>query len=142
MQSPQAAAFGFPNPFLGLAGFSVIVTVGMALFAGASFKRWFWLGLEAGTLLGVAFIHWLFYQSVFVINALCPYCMVVWAVTIALFLYITLYNFQEGYISLPASLKRVVGVIRRFHASVLLLWYLAILGAIVVRFWYFWKTLL
>ena len=46
--------------------------------------RWYWAGLATGTLLGVAFVHWLIFQSLYRIGALCPYCMVVWAVTIPL----------------------------------------------------------
>ncbi|PRC62285.1 hypothetical protein C6A85_03910, partial [Mycobacterium sp. ITM-2017-0098] len=30
------------------------------------------------------FVHWLIFQSLYRIGALCPYCMVVWAVTIPL----------------------------------------------------------
>src|SRR5690348_4561350 len=64
MQSKQAHAFGIPNPFIGMVGFSVIVTIGVAMLAGAAkFKRWFWLGLEFGTIFGVAFVHWLFFES-------------------------------------------------------------------------------
>ena len=40
----------------------------------------------------MVFVHWLIYQSVFVIGALCPYCMVVWAVTIPTFFYVTVHN--------------------------------------------------
>jgi uncharacterized membrane protein len=48
------------------------------LLAGASFKRWFWRGLEIGTIFGLGFVHWLIFQALYRINALCPYCMVVW----------------------------------------------------------------
>ncbi|MGH3805000.1 MAG: vitamin K epoxide reductase family protein [Pseudonocardiaceae bacterium] len=55
MQSEQAAAFGFPNPMLGLACYAVVLCVGMAVLAGARPRGWFWLGLNAGTLFGVGF---------------------------------------------------------------------------------------
>src|SRR5882724_3813824 len=55
MQSKQAHIFGFPNPFIGLMAFPVLITMGMAALAGAKFKRWFWLGLETGTVLGLLF---------------------------------------------------------------------------------------
>jgi uncharacterized membrane protein len=48
--SHQAHAFGFPNYFIGIAGYAVLATVGLALLAGAQFKRWFWLGIEGGLL--------------------------------------------------------------------------------------------
>jgi len=45
IMSPEASAFNFPNPFIGLAGYAVVITIGMAIFAGAKFKPWFWRGL-------------------------------------------------------------------------------------------------
>ena len=34
MRTPQAEAFGFPNPFIGLVGFSIVVTIGAAILPG------------------------------------------------------------------------------------------------------------
>ena len=43
--------------------------------------RWVWLGLNLGALFGFGFAIWLITQSLYVIGALCPWCMVVWAAT-------------------------------------------------------------
>lgn len=138
MESKQASAFGFPNPFIGMVGFSVVLTVGMAILAGAvKLKRWFWLGLQLGTLFGVLFIHWLFFQSVYRIGALCPYCMAVWAMTITLFWYVTLYNIQSGVIKLRGRLQKFGFFLRRHHVDILVLWFLVILGLILKHFWYY-----
>jgi uncharacterized membrane protein len=138
MESAQASAFGFPNPFLGIVGFSVVLTIGMALLAGAGkLKRWFWLGLQLGTIFGVLFVHWLFFQSVYYIGALCPYCMAVWAVTITLFWYVTLYNIQTGVIKLRGGLEKVGFFLRRHHMDILFLWFFIILGLILKHFWYY-----
>lgn len=142
MKTWQAELLGFPNAFMGIAGFAIVVTVGMALLAGASFKRWFWIGLELGTILGVAFVHWLFYQSVFVIGALCPFCMIIWAVTIPIFLYTTIYNIREGYIKVLPMLQGLSNLVQRYHLSFLYLWYAAIIATIIIHFWSFWSTLL
>lgn len=142
MKTPQAEAFGFTNSLMGIGGFAIVATIGMALLAGARFKRWFWLGLGAGALFGVVFIHWLFSQSVYVIGALCPYCMVVWAVTIPIFWYTTLYNLREGHIKLPHALHGVVSVLQKYHVTVLYLWYLAIIIAILIQFWSYWSSLI
>src|SRR5882757_3410775 len=40
MKSWQGSAFGFPNPWIGLVAFGVLITIGMSLLAGAKFKRW------------------------------------------------------------------------------------------------------
>src|SRR5579862_8425013 len=59
MASKQGSVFGFPNPWIGLAGFSVLITIGVAILSGAKFKRWFWLGLYTGISLGLIFAYWL-----------------------------------------------------------------------------------
>ncbi|MSR68591.1 vitamin K epoxide reductase family protein, partial [Candidatus Saccharibacteria bacterium] len=141
IMSKQAEAFGFANPLIGLIGFSVIITIGMGILAGAKYKRWFWLGLETGAILGVLFCHWLLYQSVFVIQALCPFCMVVWAVTIALLVYVTRFNLQEGNIKPPKALKWLSDLIAHYTWMVVASWYLIIALLILNHFWYYWKTL-
>lgn len=138
----QASAFGFPNPFLGLVGFAVVATIGAAMLAGATFKRWFWLGLQAGTTFGIGFITWLQFQSIITIGALCPFCMTVWVVTIPIFFYTTLYNLREGHLKTPLKLKGVVNFLQGHHGEVLIVWYLIIIGVIIKEFWYYWSTLL
>ena len=142
MSTDQAEAFGFPNPIIGVAGFAIIATVGMALLAGASFRRWFFWGLQAGVTFGVVFIHWLIFQSLYRIDALCPYCMVVWIVTIPLFWYTTLHNLQHRR---PGHAERhgvIQGALTAYHGVVLTVWYLAITALIAQRFWSYWATLL
>ena len=140
--SKQAEAFGFANPIIGLVSFAVIITIGMGMLAGAKYKRWFWLGLQSGTIFGALFITWLFYEAVYQIKALCPYCIVVWAMVIPLFVYVTRYNIQEGNIKLSKPLQ---GVSKWFCENawfIVALWYLVIFTAILMQFWYYWKTLI
>jgi uncharacterized membrane protein len=126
MTKPQAEAFGFPNPLLGIAGFAVVATVGAALLAGATFRRWFWLGLQVGVTFGAGFVHWLIFQSIYRIGALCPYCMVVWAVTIPIFWYVTLHNLRRRF---------------TYHGVALTLWFVLVLTLITEHFWSYWRTL-
>lgn len=142
INTPQASAFGFPNPLIGIAGFAIVLTVGMALLAGAAFKRWFWIGLQLGTLFGAAFVTWLQYQSIYSIGALCPYCMVVWVVTIAFFVYTLVYNIRERHMVLPARLGAIGRFISKYHVEILVSWYLLIVLAILEHFWYYWSTVI
>lgn len=142
IQSKQAEAFGFANPIIGLISFAVIITIGMGMLAGAKYKRWFWLGLEAGTIFGIAFVHWLFYQAVFNIQALCPFCMVVWAVSIVLFVYVTFYNLSNKYIGVPAKLTGLVELGDKYKWAIAVFWVLLIAGVILNQFWFYWKTLI
>ncbi|GAA2749695.1 vitamin K epoxide reductase family protein [Kitasatospora cinereorecta] len=138
MQTPQAEAFGFPNSLIGLAAFGAITAIGAGALAGAAYRRWFWLGLQAGSLLGVGFVVWLINQALYQIGALCPYCMVVWAVVFPLFWYTTLHNLRTGVLPTPHWLARTRGL----HWTAPALWYLVIALLILNRFWYYWRTLL
>jgi len=139
MKSAQGSVFGFPNPWIGLVAFPVLLTIGMGIMAGARFKRWFWIGLQLGTVFGIAFVHWLFFQSVYRIQALCPYCMAVWIVTITTFWYTLLYNLEQRHIRLPAGARwqQAAAFVRKHHLDILLVWFLIIAFFILKHFWYF-----
>jgi uncharacterized membrane protein len=109
MQTWQSSLFGFPNMFIGIVAFAITITVGMSLLAGASFARWYWLGLQAGVTLGFAFVVWLWSQALYVIHILCPFCMVVWAAMIPLFVWVTIRNISAGVIPVPANAARILG---------------------------------
>jgi uncharacterized membrane protein len=141
MSSPQAEAFGFPNPLIGLVTFPVLATLGVALLVGAVLPRWMWAGLQIGTLLGAVFVHWLIAQSLYVIGALCPYCIAVWAATITAFWYVTLHNLQEARAVLPVPAANGVTRITAVHGLGLTLWLLGIATLAVLRFWDYWAGL-
>ncbi|EUA76253.1 vitamin K epoxide reductase family protein [Mycobacterium xenopi 4042] len=84
MATPQASLLGFPNPLIGIAAFTVVVVTGVLAVTKVPLPQWYWIALAAATLAGAGFVHWLIFQSLYRIGALCPYCMVVWAVTIPL----------------------------------------------------------
>ena len=138
MATPQASVFGFSNSLLGVAGFAALSTIGVVLLTGAKLPRWFWLGLQTGTTLAVAFIFWLFFQSLYHISALCPYCMVVWAMTLPIFWYTTVYNLRVGHLRLGS----VGSFLERYHVWVLVLLYAIIILGILSHFWAYWQRYL
>jgi uncharacterized membrane protein len=140
--STQSHAFGFPNYFLGIAGYAAIATIGAVLLAGAKLKRWFWLMLEIGLVFAMSFITWLQFQTLYRIGALCIFCMIVWSVTGPLFWYTTLYNLRVENIKTPRRLNKAVAFMQRHHGDILLVWFLIIIGLILNRFWYYWSTLI
>lgn len=137
MASKQGSAFGFPNPWIGLAAFAVLVTVGVAILAGAKFKRWFWLGLQGGITVGLLFAYWLLYESVYRIKALCPYCLTVDVVVITTFWYVGLYLLDTQLLKLPPRWQSAAGVIRRHHLDILVLWFVVLILVILKHFWYY-----
>ncbi|MCA9331509.1 vitamin K epoxide reductase family protein [Candidatus Saccharibacteria bacterium] len=134
----QASAFGFPNPLIGIFGFGAVIVVGVSLLAGMDIKKvWYWRTFWAGTVFGAGFIHWLAFQSIYRIGALCPYCMVVWSVTVPIFWYTTLWLLRAGYLKLPSGYGKIQDFMQRNHFGLLLAWYLIVFFAIMNRFWYF-----
>ena len=136
MVTPQAAVFGFQNSLIGIVSFTVVLVTGVLAVARVQLPRWYWAGLAVGTLLGTVFVHWLIYQSVFTIGALCLYCMVVWSMTIPLLVVVTTIAVQP---------QRGNAVLRGLHTwrwSIVALWFTAVILLCLVRFWSYWSTLL
>lgn len=141
MKTHQASVFGFPNSLLGIIGFTLVTTLGVLLVGRVRLPQWVWWGLQVGVVLGVVFIHWLSFQSLYRIGALCPYCMVVWTVTLPIAWYVTMRNLQawcerrdDGG---PAFARIVLGA----HGVLLAAWYVVFLVQIFARFSDYWLSL-
>ncbi len=137
MLTKQASLFGFPNPLLGIAAFSVVIVTGVLAVAGVRLPRWYWAGLAGGTLLGTVFVHWLIYQSLYEIGALCPYCMVVWVVTVALLIVVASIALRP-----LAADNKVVNTLYQWRWPLYAVWITAIALLILDRFWSYWSTLI
>lgn len=142
MKSPAAEVFGIPNTLFGIIGYTATIVTGVAILAGATMKRWFWLAFNIGQVGAVLFIHWLFYESVFNLGTICLFCMLSWFSTIPIFWYATVYNFKNRFIRLPARWQLISKYIQQNHREILLVWYVAIICIIMYQFWYYWQTLL
>ena len=65
----------YPNAFFGIAAESVFVTIAVIGLARVKVPRWFATCTWLGGLAALAYSYWLTSQSLFVIQALCPWCM-------------------------------------------------------------------
>ncbi len=103
---PTAALFGFPNSFLGLMAEPVVITVAIAGLSGIVFPRRFMFWAQIGYTLGFIFALFLLYTSMFVIGALCPWCLLVTASTTFVWFSITRYNIRENNLYLPKKAQK------------------------------------
>ncbi len=142
MKTDQSNLLGVPNTIFGLVGYSTLLTFGALLAFGTKMKRQVWVIAQFAATTGVLFMHYLFYQGVFRINAICPWCFAVWMITIPVFWYITMYNLSERNLRLPPKLEPISLFVQKHHGDILLVWYLVILGILLQHFWYYWSTLL
>lgn len=132
MRSQEAAAFGFPNPLIGILSFGVVMTTAVVLLIGVTLPRWYWWCTALGLGLGVLFVHWLAYSAIFVINALCPYCMVVWAVMMPLLVMTLVHIGRE---SRRGKGETVAHTAAGMPLLVLIAWYLGLAAVIWMQFW-------
>ncbi|MBI9114388.1 vitamin K epoxide reductase family protein [Sanguibacter suaedae] len=121
MGSWQGALLGFPNPFIGVAAFPVVVTTGVVVLAGARLPRWYWWSLFVGTILALGLVVFLVHTSVAVLGKLCPYCMVVWAAVVPLTWYTFVHLVEERMIRVPEGVRSVVTKNRLLLALALVL---------------------
>jgi len=135
-QSWQASVLGFPNAYLGLIAEPVVITLAVAALGGVRFPRWFMLTAQAFYFIGFAFAYWLFFQSFFVIGALCPWCLTITVTTTLVFASMTRINLLEGNIRLSASAYRTVSSwLRAGIDTLIVILVLAVLtGMIVIKY--------
>jgi len=125
MKHPTSELFGFPNSFLGLIAEPIVITVAVGGLAGIKFPRAFMAAAQVGYTAGLIFAYYLFLVSVFVIGALCPWCLLVTVSTTLVFMSLLHYNIREDnlYLSEQTS-NRLQGWIAngydRFVTAILL----------------------
>ena len=131
---PSATLFGFPNSFLGLIAEPIVITVAIAGLAGIKFPRKFMFVAQIGYTLGFVFALYLFYTSFYIIQVLCPWCLLVTLTTTLVWFAITRYNVRENNLYLPKKIQKTLlswvekdldklvmwGIIALFVAAILL----------------------
>lgn len=137
MQSWQASTFGFPNIFIGVVAFPVLIAVAVSLLAGGRFPKWYYAGLQAGVVFAFGFCVWLWASAVFVIGVLCPYCMIVWSAVIPLFVVTTARNIIHGVIPASAGVKKLAA--DWWWVGIVVI-YLLVFASIMINFPYAFTT--
>jgi uncharacterized membrane protein len=136
MQTWQSHVFGFPNSFIGLMGFPIVIAVAIAALMGAKLPRAFMAIFYGGVLLGLIFAYWLFFQSVFVIQVLCPWCLVVTVSMTIMHEALLRYCIRENTLNLPKKLHgRLLGWVEKDYDKVAVAaWMVAMVAFVLVKF--------
>ena len=132
----QANLLGFPNAFLGLIAEPVVITIAVASLGKVRFPRWFMFAAQLVYTIGLIFAYWLFYQSMFHIHALCPWCLLVTLSTTLVFSSLTHVNIRDGNLFLPPRAQEalVSGLRMGLDALVVVLWLALLVVAILVTY--------
>lgn len=139
LQSWQSSVLGPPNALIGTVAFAATMTVGVVLLSGARPARWFWRALLAGSTGAILSVLWFQYQAFTTIRGLCPYCLVVWAVTIPIFVHVLARAVQGGHVPAGERLRRALVQDRWVIVAV---WYALVVLLSVTVFWEQWMVIL
>jgi len=136
MQTWQSHVFGFPNMLLGLVAFPVMITVAVLGLARVQLPRWFLIAANIGFLLAVLFAYWLFFQSIYAIQVLCPWCLIVTTSMTLAFSSMLHFNLKENTFKFG---KKVNDRIQRFlnggyHQMIVLSWIALMVVLVVLKF--------
>jgi uncharacterized membrane protein len=132
----QASVLGFPNAFLGLFAEPVVITIAVASLGGVVFPRWFMLAAQAVYTIGFAFAYWLFYEAMFDIGALCPWCLLVTVATTLVFFEMTHVNIRDNNLYLPARVHEPLAAAVRANLDLLVVvaWLLVLTLLVVLKY--------
>ena len=128
-----AALFGFPNAFIGIAIFGMLLMAGVALVTGTRPSKGFQRMLLAVSTILVLFSFWFFGMSLYVIGKVCIFCLFIWAVSIPVFWYGLISHFR----ALPPKktwLRKLQDVFERHHLDILLGVYTVMIVLYLLRF--------
>ncbi len=135
--SQQASIFGFSNELLGIAFFAGILALAIGLLAGAEYKLWLHKLVWFGLLGSMASVFWFFYQSVYVIGALCIYCSSVWLITWLLFIRYSHWLLAKKLIQPSKKLTKLYNYFVKYPVTVWLFVILLFIALILNHFWYY-----
>jgi uncharacterized membrane protein len=132
----QAHLFGFPNAFLGLIAEPVVITIAVASLGGVRFPRWFMFCAQVVYTLGLILAYWLFYESMFHIGALCPWCLLVTVSTTLVFATLTHVNIRDDNLYLPAPVQHALatGIRANLDLVAVVIWMLVLTLMIVTKY--------
>lgn len=138
MQSWQSTVFfGIPNMYIGMVAFPVIVTVAVAaLWGGAQFNKGFLKAANIGILLGTIFAYWLFFNSMYAIQVLCPWCLVVTFSCTLMLAAITHINLRENTwgFSKTANEKIQTFLKNGYHQLLVASWLVLMVALVFIQF--------
>lgn len=136
MQTWQSSVFGFPNMLIGLMGYAVVITVAVAGLSRVVFPKPFLIAANICYGLGALFAYWLFFNSVYDIQVLCPWCLVVTFATTILFATITHYNLKRNTFGFkPKTNKRIQEYLKRdFDKLAYASWIVFLTALVFIKF--------
>ena len=128
-----AALFGFPNAFIGMVVFAMLLAAGLFLLSGVKPNLFFRRFVMALSTILILFSFWFFGVSLYVIGKVCIFCIFIWAASVPIFWYGLL-----DYLSASKRSSNWQDFVYQFgtknHLSVLITVYAVMLAMFLLKF--------
>jgi uncharacterized membrane protein len=136
MQSWQSHVFGFPNMFIGLMAFPVLITIAVLGLSGTKFPRWFLISSIIALFLGTLFAYWLFFNSLYAIQVLCPWCLLVTTSMTIMYSSYLHFNLKENTFKLKEATNTKVQWFLKsgYHQMIVLAWIALMVVLVFLKF--------
>ena len=131
--SPGGNLLGFSNSILGIILFLGPLYAGVHALAGGVYPRWYWRTFLLFIAAAFVFIHVLAWRSIFQYGVLCPWCMLIWVMTIPLFWCSAGWALRRGVFGDSPIVRRIGDVVAGWAAILVLADYLLIAITAQVR---------
>lgn len=128
-----SAVLGFPNAFLGMIFFAILVSSGLMLLSGSTFKGWYrYFVMFVATIL-MTFSVWFFGVSLYILGKICLFCVVGWIVSVPIFWY-SLLHFLQSITLKNSTLKRISQYLTSHHIDIVVVTYVVMVLIFLLRF--------
>ncbi len=132
--TPGGNLLGFSHSIIGLTLFLGPIFAGVsALAAPGGLRAWFWRVFAVFVAGAFLLVHFFAYRSVFEYSSLCPWCMIIWLVTIPLFFTVAGWTLRAGAWGTRGFAQRVGAAILSWMPLIVIVDYLVIAGAAQLR---------
>ncbi|MEM1312579.1 MAG: vitamin K epoxide reductase family protein [Patescibacteria group bacterium] len=130
MKTEHAELFGFPNSFIGIAGWAMAFVTGLFLFQSRKTNRfltWFTIIL---TFSGFLISYYWLYLSAYVIGVFCPWCLIsTTSATAMFFAFLTLHLYENNF---ELSVRNYEFIKKKIDAqwnvAFVIFWFLAVIA--------------
>lgn len=125
MNNPQASVLGFPNSFMGIAGYMATLVIAFVGILAKVENKWLWRFSLLGSFGAFVFSYWLVTQSIFSIRTLCPYCLLSAISSTNIFFGFLVLGMKENILGVSGKFQDLVEkVINKFlYFPAFALWY-------------------
>jgi uncharacterized membrane protein len=134
-----AAVLGFPNAFLGMIFFAILMSSGLMLLSGSEFKKWYRHFVMGVATVLMLFSVWFFAVSLYILGKICIFCVGGWIVGVPIFWYSLAYYLPQLAVKKNSTLSKISTFLSNHHLDIVIATYalMTILYLLRFRTYYF-----